>query len=59
MNTNQLIRDLTYPMKSIIPMRKAKVLQTFGNRENLLLQKKLKKPMKSRHIDKKINFFSS
>ena len=33
MNPNQLNRDSTYPMKSITPMRKTKVLQTFGNRK--------------------------
>jgi len=33
MNTNQLNRDLTYPMKSITPIRNPKVLQTFGNRK--------------------------
>ena len=34
MNSDQVIRDLTYPMKSITPMKKPKVLQTFGNRKN-------------------------
>ena len=38
MNPKQLIRDLTYPMKSITPMKKAKVLQTFGNRKKISCQ---------------------
>ena len=42
MNPNQLIRDSTYPMKSITPMKKAKVLQTFGNRKIFAIPKKLK-----------------
>ena len=29
--SDQLNRDSTYPMKSITPMKKTKVLQTFGN----------------------------
>ena len=51
MNPNQLIRDSTYPMKSITPMKKAKVLQTFGNRKKFSKTKKLKKLINAREID--------
>jgi hypothetical protein len=30
-DSDQLNRDITYPMKSITPIKKTKVLQTFGN----------------------------
>ena len=30
-DSDQLNRDLTYPIKSITPIKKTKVLQTFGN----------------------------
>ena len=43
MNTNQLIRDSTYPMKSKTPIRKAKVLQTFGNKKKFLSLAKAQK----------------
>ena len=51
MNPNQLNRDSTYPMKSITPMKKAKVLQTFGNRKKFSKDKKAKKLINTREID--------
>ena len=51
MNPNQLIRDSTYPMKSITPMKKAKVLQTFGNSKKFSKTRKLKKLINAREID--------
>jgi len=38
-------------MKSITPMKKAKVLQTFGNRKKFLNARKLKKLINAREID--------
>ena len=44
-------------MKSITPMKKAKVLQTFGNWKSFSISIKLKKSIKARKIDREINFF--
>ena len=44
-------------MKSITPMKKAKVLQTFGNWKSFSISIKLKKSIKARNIDREINFF--
>ncbi len=58
MNTNQLIRDSTYPMKSITPMKKPKVLQTFGNGEVINPSRTQKKTINTGNMDKKINLLS-
>ena len=44
-------------MKSITPIKKPKVLQTFGNKKIFDPLAIRKKPMKARNIDIKINFF--
>jgi hypothetical protein len=45
-------------MKSITPIKKPKVLQTFGNGKNFHLSRKPKKLINTREIDRKINFFA-
>ena len=57
MNPNQVIRRSTYPMKSITPIKKTKVLQTFGNRNNFISLRKQQKPMKQGITTEKSNFF--
>ena len=59
MNPNEVIRDLTYPMKSITPMKKEKVLQTFGNRKAFSRPKKLKKEEIYKKKKKKVKDFMS
>ena len=51
MNPNHVIRDSTYPMETITPMKKAKVLQTFGNGKKFQKARKLKKLINAREID--------
>ncbi len=58
MNPNQLNRDSTYPMKSITPIKKPKVLQTFGNEKFFYALGDPKKPIKEGNMNTKINFFS-
>ena len=57
MNTNQLIRDLTYPMKSITPIRKAKVLQTFGNKRKYFFLEKARETNEIKEYQKKEQCF--
>ena len=45
-------------MKSITPIKKPKVLQTFGKRKFFNTPTKLEKSINTRKIDKKVNFIA-
>ena len=59
MSPNQLNRDSTYPMKSITPIRKSKVLQTFGKGKIYLSIRKAKKTNEIKEYRLKDHYFCS